>query len=162
MNYDIFHVNDLDDLYFEFNVIDDNIDYCTTVKRSRNNCDRSVDNYGYKFVDFLQANDLFILNGRTNGDLIGKFTCKNVSTVDYFVCTSNMFKFVDNLIAYDFCHMYSDVHCPISLLLNICDMPVKDPPVKTDKFKIFDQNNPEVYCSNIKEDKLGDIYIQDF
>lgn len=158
MNYDIFHINNLDDLYFELNENIEKFNYCTTVKRQRNNCDRSVNNYGYRFVEFLHANDMFILNGRTNGDLNGNCTCKNVSSVDYFICTSDMFKFVDSLTVHDFCPMYSDVHCPISLLLDFCNKPLNESTPKLNKFTIFDQDKAHVYCSNIKEDRLCDIY----
>ena len=42
-------------------------------------------NYGYKFIVFCKDNSLSILNGRLDGS--SKVTCKNVSTVDYFLCS---------------------------------------------------------------------------
>ena len=60
------------------------------------NSDTGVNNYGYRLVDFCIDNNLFIINGRgdTNSSNV---TCKNVSTVDFFllfsICNSDVTMF---------------------------------------------------------------------
>ena len=87
----------------------------TNVNVNRKNCDQSMNNLGYKLTDFVQEQNLFILNGRTRGDLDGKVTSRNISTIDYFLCSSSLFRFIDCLSVRDFCPLLSDVHCPVSL-----------------------------------------------
>jgi len=57
------------------------------------------------------------LNGRTSGDEIGSLTCKGSSAVDYFICSSNVFKLISSLNVHEFCPLLSDAHNPISLTL---------------------------------------------
>lgn len=88
----IFHANDLDivceELSKELSIFDDN---SLAVRLERKSCDNLVNNYGYKLLDFCKQNSLFILNGRTNGDLEkGECTCKSRSCVDYFICTASL------------------------------------------------------------------------
>ena len=46
-----------------------------------------------RLLELCKALDLFIANGRVSSDaLIGKATCKNVSVVDYAVCSANVLK----------------------------------------------------------------------
>jgi len=105
------------DWYNELN-LDNTMFLNTHVKKERCNIDKSVNNYGYKFIDFLQCNKMFILNGRTNRDYTGNVTCKGASAVDYCVCTSNIFKYVLSLNVLDFSPLLSDVHSPIEVLCN--------------------------------------------
>ena len=68
----------LDELFAEFSCEMSNFDSASSVKKVRINDDKSSNNYGYKFIEFLQLNNLYILNGRTEGDISGKFRCKGV------------------------------------------------------------------------------------
>ena len=79
--------------------------------------DDECEYYSYKFIVFCKGNSLSILNGRLDGS--SKVTCKNVSTVDYFLCSTNVLPFVTNLYVHGFCDLLSDVHCAVSLLLDI-------------------------------------------
>lgn len=60
-------------------------DAAPKVDRKRVNGDKTANNYGNQFLDFLKLNYLYILNGITNMDVPGKTTCKGTSTVDYFL-----------------------------------------------------------------------------
>ena len=63
---------------------------------------------------------MYILNGRTDGDnLSGACTCKNVSCIDYFLCSSNILPVVKYLQVHNFCSLLSDAHNPVSLKLNL-------------------------------------------
>ena len=84
---------------------------------ARNNCDRStVAPHTQHFLDFVLNNQLKILNGRTLGDSIGKYTChkwNGSSVVDYFVASSWVRDMVYSLCVQNL-NSYSD-HCPLIL-----------------------------------------------
>ena len=156
-DFDIFHEMQLDELYEELNR-DINYFKQTCVHLKRNNDDNVANNYGYKMIDFLKANNMYILNGRTFGDLNGKATCKNVSAVDYFVCSPNLFENIVELCVDDFCCMYSDVHCPVSTTFSFnsntslaCDMPI---PQSTNK---WENDKCNTFVENIDLEKV--MYI---
>jgi hypothetical protein len=58
-----------------------------------------------EFLDFCRTTGLFILNGRTPGDILGEYTClsnKGFSTVDYFLTTADQLEGVKRLeVNYD-------------------------------------------------------------
>ena len=43
-----------------------------------------------------------IMNGRTTGNSSSHNTCKNVSTVDYFLMSHSLFQYVNMLTVYDY------------------------------------------------------------
>jgi hypothetical protein len=56
----------------------------------RQNCDTVTVGWHREFLDLCRTTGLFILNGRTPGDISGEYTClsnKSFSTVDYFFRT---------------------------------------------------------------------------
>ena len=66
-----------------------NIDKFT---KTRNNQDLHINSYGEKLINFAISTKLRILNGRTLGDLMGKFTYigyNGVSVVDYTLASEN-------------------------------------------------------------------------
>lgn len=69
----------------------------TSVRVNRHNGDQSINNFGYQLLDFLQENKFYILNGRTHGDLNGLVTSKQVSAIDYFICNSDLFEYINRL-----------------------------------------------------------------
>ena len=87
---------------------------------SRGIADHVTNVYGPQLIDFCKNNNIFILNGRISPDADSpKRTCKNSSTVDYFLCTAHVFEFVSNLEIQEYSCLYSDAHCPISSAINI-------------------------------------------
>ena len=55
------------------------------------------------------------MNGGVGYDSnIGELTCRNASTVDYLICTSNFIKCIDDLTIADFSKCFSDDHTPLS------------------------------------------------
>lgn len=105
-------------------------DVSANVYRNRRNCGVSVNNYGYKFINFLKLNYLYILNDRTSGNITGIATRKSRSTIDYFICNSALFDDVVSLNVLDFCLLLSDVHNRIELRLKF----------KTDKIAVSKEN----------------------
>ena len=84
--------------------------------------DNTVNQYGYSLIDFCKSNNLLILNGRIGDDYRSpKLTCKNRSTVDYFLASPFVFGSIDDLCVCEFSSLYSDAHSPVSLKLkNAC------------------------------------------
>ena len=76
--------DDYNDLHGDMCIFDDEN---TNVTMIRNNSDNSTNNYGYQLIDFCKSQSLYILNVKMRGDSCGSFTCKNVSCVDYFICS---------------------------------------------------------------------------
>ena len=86
---------------------------------------------------------MFIVNGRVGSDaLIGKATCKNVSVVDYAICTTNVLTCINDFFVNDFDPMLSDVHCAVCLTL-CCE--------NTDG-NINNQTHPETQLSSLKKE----------
>ena len=83
---------------------------------SRNSEDMKLINHrGKEFLDICRSNDLTIANGRTMGDIFGKYTChqkRGSSVVDYLITP---YKSLPNLLEFrvgDIQPLLSD-HCPI-------------------------------------------------
>ena len=64
-------------------------------------------NIGFEMLDFCKTAGVLIVNAS-----IWRCTCKNVSVVDYALVSSG----------FDFCELYSDVHCQIILKLSIMNV----------------------------------------
>ena len=86
----------------------------------RHSSDKVVQKYGRKLVEICIDDNMYILNGRTLGDLQGNSTCfssRGHSVVDYFVCSQNLIQKVLKLHVNNLT-MFSD-HCPIELNIHL-------------------------------------------
>ena len=94
--------------------------HVNNISLSRRNKDWIVNAYGNQMLYFCRNSNLFTLNGRV-GDVEhnAKFTCKDKSTVDYFLSTSFLLDSLNIFVVLDFCSLLSDAHCPISINLEI-------------------------------------------
>ena len=82
----------------------------------------ATNNYGFRLLDFCKTVDVAIVSGRAGSDAnIGKCTCKKFSVVDYALVSSDLFPLISDYAVLDFCELYSDVHCPIVLKLNLIE-----------------------------------------
>jgi hypothetical protein len=66
----------------------------------RQNCDIVTAGWHRDFLDFCRTAGLFILNGRTLGDISGEYTClsnKGFSTMDYFLTITDQLEGVKHL-----------------------------------------------------------------
>ena len=100
--------------------------------RTRNNQDIHTNSYGEKLIDFTISTKMRILNGRTIGDFIGKFTYighRGVSVIDYVLASENFLlkNYIHSFTVEDLTEI-SD-HRPITLQL---------------KYKINVINNPTI------------------
>ena len=94
---------------------------------TRTNMDSVVIAQGQRMIDICKMCNLRIMNGRFWTDEgIGKYTCHTYngsSTVDYYLCSHDLFQFVYGFYVKDV-NMYSD-HCPISLEINSLRLPTQ-------------------------------------
>ena len=134
---------------------------------SRNRCSKDVckNSYGYFLLDMCKGNNLFILNGRVTGDKEGIFTCKQSSVVDYFICTYDLLKYVNNMHVLDFSALYSDVHCPVELSLVFENNPElcinetrgEENTCEIKKIKKWDSEKEKDYLDTINRNKVDNI-----
>lgn len=85
--------------------------------------DSVVQKNGRILVNMCTDNQLYILNGRTLGDLQGRFTCfqpQGCSVVDYFVCSQSLMKKVNYMKVKDL--MAHSDHCPVGLNIHIASI----------------------------------------
>ena len=151
----ICEVNKLNDLLDESTELFDKMKlYNVPVERS--NADNTVNTYGRQLLEMCKNNNLLILNGRIGQDNIEpKVTCKDRSTVDYFLSTVDNFKIINNLITHEFCDLYSDAHCALSLTLSI------DALININKKHNNTKNTPD---SKVKawDSRKADNFIENF
>ena len=62
-------MHNLYDTCVEYNSEMNKFENCKSVNKYRSNADTTVNNYGYRLIDFLQFNNLYIMNGRTKVDI---------------------------------------------------------------------------------------------
>jgi hypothetical protein len=78
--------------------------------------DNRKNNFGNRLLELCRCNNIFICNGRIGDDKgIGKFTSKNVSVVDYAICSPLLFKIIDNFSELEISKLFSDIHNPLSI-----------------------------------------------
>ena len=64
----------------------------SNISVKRLNSDKNTNYYGNQMIEFCQATNLLILNGRTGDNAQDSmFTCKDKTTIDYFLITPNLF-----------------------------------------------------------------------
>ena len=107
------------DKYDEYLGIENKLD---SLPLSRNSQDMKVVNKrGKEFLDICRINDLIIANGRTVGDLFGRYTCyqpRGSSVVDYMLtpyqCRGNIIQFKVGEL-----HPLLSDHCPIEASISL-------------------------------------------
>ena len=99
--------------------------------------------------DLFSSNDLFIINGRLGQDYINpKFTCKDCSTIDYFICSPNMTQYMLVFNVLEFSPLFSDSHCEIELKMDVQYydnvLKITENNIKTEK--VISWNRPFSHC----------------
>ena len=104
------------------------------------------------------------MNGRAGSDkYLGKFTCKNVSTVDYIIISMNLFQKVEDFTVDDMNPLFSDIHCPIQASFqrycigeeNVNPLEIQGNPMPAKP--IWSQNKTEKFLHNIDINTLVSI-----
>ena len=97
-----------------------NIFNSLNVPLNRTNMDTKVNNNGRSLIEMCNVHDLCIVNGRFGSDKnIGNTTCADVSTIDYAICTPDLFPKITDFTIDTFCDSLSDIHKPIIVNVNI-------------------------------------------
>ena len=128
----------------------------TRISFQRTNKDTNMNNYGYRMLDFCKCNNLYILNGRTAKDKDkGICTCKGVSTIDYFLCSSQIIPLINDFYVNDFSQILSDAHCPVSLEIKL-QLPCEQEHVnnhsssdESKRVKLWDETLKDEFLYNI-------------
>ncbi|CAG2205782.1 unnamed protein product [Mytilus edulis] len=146
------------------------VDYASCLNQFnmlRKRCSKDVtkNSYGNQLLDMCKNNNLFILNGRVNGDKEGMFTCRQSSVVDYFICTYPLLYCINEMLVHDFSSLYSDVHSPLSLTMlfkqtcaidkNINVETCADQNVK--KINKWDTEKENEFVESIDRNKLSEL-----
>ena len=135
------------------------------VPLDRNTVDTMTNAYGYQLLDFCRSNDIFIVNGRFGLDSITpKLTCKDASTVDYFLTTASIFSHISNFGVLDFSPLYSDSHSAVTLTLEIwpessctfqsIHQKISETPVKV---KLWNRDKSEIFVENLDKSCIVNI-----
>ncbi len=112
-------------------------DYDIPEKRYNQDLTPDKNSYGRKLIEFCKNNQLFIFNGRLGENFgIGKPTTTYHTTIDYFIGSPEVIKFVETFKVLDFIPMISDVLCGLCTRL---------------KFKVL--NYISILNTNIQESK---------
>ena len=104
---------------------DEHIHKCISTVESvgrsyRSNLDKIVNKFGNNLLDICAKFELYILNGRTVGDLSGNYTCfqyNSRNTVDYFIASDKLIPNI-NIMKVNPPNHISD-HAPVSVTLNL-------------------------------------------
>ena len=102
---------------------------------------------------------MLIVNGRIGADSkVSHTTCKNVSTVDYYIASLSLFEIIVNMKVDLFDSCLSDVHNPIFIELNRTNCIIKDPGSPKSAPKIVAKgahNSDPSYKTNWDQSKEG-------
>ena len=112
-------------------------------------------------IDFCIDNNLLIINGRGN-DSSGCVTCKNISTVDYFLSSPSLFSKFESLYVHDFCDLFSDSHNPVSLKVNVGKFNIDNYSScnNMDKTKLWDAEKIQSFLRNFNDDDITNLCRQ--
>ena len=95
----------------------------------RTNKDTKTNKNGRQLVEMCKLTELCILNGRFGADRnIGKNTFDNKTTIDYGICSPDLFSNIVDFSVDIFDRLLSDKHNPVTITINV------------DNTKIFKQN----------------------
>lgn len=134
------------------------------VPLDRNSADDTANSYGYSLLELCRNNNLFILNGRIGTDYTNPSpTCKNKSTVDYFISSAYVLPNIKDFNICEFSPLFSDVHCPVSLTIDIEHESEFNLPIHTKDEKIpklWDPDKSDVFIDNIDILQVSDIEMQ--
>ncbi|MEW8546901.1 MAG: reverse transcriptase family protein, partial [Candidatus Thiodiazotropha sp.] len=150
----------------QYGIDDDVISYMNNVQElqnhkinlSRQSQDRIRNNYGNKLLQLCRNNNLYICNGRLNGDLIGAFTCTKGSVIDYLIANIDGLLSVNNFTIHDFSPLCSDVHCAISFVIKAYIF-TRQNDIILHKHKRWEPSKRESFINNIIKNKINELNL---
>ena len=126
----------------------------------RKNINATLNPYGRQLIEFCKNNNIFMLNGRLDQDDL-KLTCKNKSTVDYFLSTAHNFENISSFNVMDYC-LLSDAHCPLSIEIKMPGNYTPNAHERTQQqhnpdVKLWDESKRDKFVENIDNDEISKI-----
>ena len=126
----------------------------------RRSADPTTNTYGLQMLEFCKSNDLFILNGRLGQDRDQpKTTCKDRSTIDYFIASAYVLEYISNLVINEFSSLFSDQHCGIAITLGATYQSSGSADLNQScstepKIKLWDKENAHLFVNNIDQSEV--------
>ena len=133
--------------------------------RPRANQDRFVNAYGKRLVQLCTTMEMRIMNGRVEGDLMGKPTSNDSSTIDYIVVSEEAVPCIQSMKVHNFDPLLSDMHCLISVKcqINLLLPPGSSTDIATNEKRFITKWNPQnniIFKSNFDDEDLEQL-LQD-
>ena len=131
----------------------------------RENDDSAINSYGNLMLDFCKNTNLFIANGRLGKvENSRRVTCKDRSTVDYYLCTSDLFSTLQELQVHEFNCLYSDAHSPLTVVLKTINIDKKHENKheqtsrnQGEKTKLWDPDKSHLFSNNLNSELVSEI-----
>ena len=131
------------------------------VSLKRNNADTTDNFYGQQLLNFCKYNNIFIINGRFCSDKFSpKTTCKDKSTIDYFLSTVLNFPYFNSFEVLEFDSLYSDAHCGVKLSINALSSDINHAKHCKDNSptpRLWEESKAHRFEENISETELNTI-----
>ncbi|CAG2185838.1 unnamed protein product [Mytilus edulis] len=129
---------------------------------ARNNKDKTKNNYGKLLLDLCKFTNMYIINGRIGENMTGERTSKNAAVVDYFIGSLDFINIISNSKVLDFSCLYSDIHSPIYIDVDInkCTCEYGSVPINSmsgEKIKKWDINKKEDFIINLDREKISEL-----
>ncbi|VDI15733.1 Hypothetical predicted protein [Mytilus galloprovincialis] len=129
---------------------------------ARNNKDKTKNNYGKLLLDLCKFTNMYIINGRIGENMAGERTSKNAAVVDYFIGSLDFINIISNSKVLDFSCLYSDIHSPIDIDVDInkCTCEYGSVPINSmsgEKIKKWDINKKEDFILNLDREKISEL-----
>ena len=138
--------------------IDLNQSIACKISLSRSSQDRSVNRLGTRLIELCKSNELIILNGRIFSDRnIGKFTCKDLSVVDYVIISKHCINYFTDFKVNEFCPILSDVYCSIDLYMDAFQKEDVPQNMLKDKIKSWQNDKRDNFVANIDKASIARI-----
>ncbi len=123
----------------------------------------NIDTWGKLLLECCLDTELVICNGRF-GPTSGNCTTIFESVVEYVLCLPNVFRYLKDVYVYDFNPILSDVHKPLSVLLEIHCCEINEvQPTNVDNDENSEQAGPwdptkiDDFLDNLDKDTLTDL-----
>jgi hypothetical protein len=133
----------------------------------RKTSDMTTNEYGNMLLDFCKSNNLFILNGRIGNDhCYPKTTCKGASTIDYFISSTHVAKYIQNLEVLEFSNLLSDAHSAVTININAKCHYIKtkkhEEQIKTPFVKLWDNDTTKInaFTIGLNHEKINNILTE--
>lgn len=118
-----------------------------------------INNFGRRLIELCISLGIHIVNGRcgTDGN-VGQNTCKERSIDDYFIMSPELFKSVTEFRVEYFNMLYSDIHSPVVMEVELGLPSVRTQNVKKVNDKImWNDDRGEVFVQNLDQSVINEI-----